>query len=171
MNYKSIAKWGVMVFAVIAFAATNMTAQKIGHMNSQLVFTEMPATKSAKSSMEDFSKQLNSDYVAKEEKLQKKVADAEKRYAEGNMTPKELEAVRAEIQKQLGALEQDRQRFQQQLIEKEEKLMQPLVTKFTDAIKSVATENGYDFIIDSTALLYAEDADDVTDKVKAKLSM
>ncbi len=171
MNYKSIAKWGVMVFAVIAFAATNMTAQKIGHMNSQLVFTEMPATKSAKSSMEDFSKQLNSDYTAKEEKLQKKVADAEKRYSEGNMTPKELEAVRAEIQKQMAGLEQDRQRFQQQLIEKEEKEMQPLVEKFTNAIKAVATENGYDFIIDSSALLYAEDADDITDKVKAKLSM
>jgi len=172
MNYKLfIGKLGVLVFAFVCFSATNISAQKIGHLNSQEVFALMPQTISAKNSMEDYSKGLNSDFTDKEEKLKKKVQDAEKRYGEGNMTQNELETVRAEIQKQGAELEKVRGQFQEQLIGKEESLMQPLVDKFTQAIKDVASENGYSFILDSSALLYAEDAGDVTSLVKAKLGM
>lgn len=172
MNDKSfIGKWGVLMFAFVCFAATTVTAQKIGHMNSQAFFAEMPATISAKNSMEEYSKQLNDDFVNREKKLQEKVASAEKKYTEGNMTQNELETVRAEIQKQSTELEKTRSQFQTQLIEKEETLMKPLVEKFTKAIKEVAAENGYNFILDSAALLYADDTDDVTSLVKAKLGL
>lgn len=172
MNYKLfIGKLGVLVFAFVCFAATNINAQKIGHLNSQEVFAQMPQTVAAKNSMEDYSKQLNDDFVAKEEKLKKKVQDAEKRYSEGNMTQNELETVRAEIQKQGAELEKVRGQFQEQLIGKEESLMQPLVDKFTKAIKDVAAEKGYSFILDSTALLYSEDESDISSLVKAKLGM
>lgn len=172
MNHKPfIRKFGVLAFALFCFAATNVTAQKIGHMNSQFVFADMPKTKSAKTSMEDYSKNLNSDFTAKETKLQKKVQEAEKKYSEGNMNQNELEAIRADIQKQGAALEETRQKFQTQLLEKEESLMQPLIDEFTNAIKTAAQENGYSFIIDSSALLYADDSADVTDLVKAKLGM
>jgi len=172
MNNKPfIRKFGVLVFALFCFAVSNVTAQKIGHMNSQLIFAEMPKTVSAKTSMEDYSKQLNSDFTSKEEKLQRKVQEAEKKYSEGNMTQNELETVRADIQKQGSALEETRQKFQTQLLEKENSLMQPLIDEFTNAIKSVAQENGYNFIIDSSALLYAEDSADVSGFVKSKLGM
>jgi len=51
-------------------------------------------------------------------------------------------------------------------------LTQPLYDKLGSAIDQVVTEGGYDYIFDITSLLYfADDADDITDKVKAKLGM
>lgn len=172
MNYKSlIAKWGLLMFALVCFAATNVTAQKIGHMNSQLVFSDMPKTKAAKSQLESYSKQLESDFKDKEEKLGKKIQAGEADYAAGNMTQNQLQSLQAEIQKQGAELEQTRQKLAAQLIEREEKLMQPLVETFTSAIETVAKANGYNYILDSSAILYAEDAEDVTALVKAQLGM
>ncbi len=172
MNYKSlIGKWGVLMFALICFAAGNVNAQKIGHMNSQFVFSEMPKTKAAQSNLEGYSKQLESDFKAKEEVLGKKIQDGETRYAAGNMTQNELQSLQAEIQKQGAELEKTRQKLGQQLMEKEAKLLEPLRSEFVAAIEAVAKENGYNLIIDSAAILYAEDADDVTALVKAKLGI
>ncbi len=172
MNYKSlITKWGVLVFALICFAASDITAQKIGHMNSGVVFAEMPKTKAAKSQLENYTKQLESDFKSREEQLAKKIESAEKKYTSGEMTQNELQNVQAEIQKQGAELEKTRQQMMQKLVEREENLMEPLVTSLNEAIEAVAKENGYNFIIDSSALLYAEDAEDVTALVKAKLGM
>jgi len=172
MNYKSlIGKWGVLMFALVCFAATTVNAQKIGHMNSQFIFSEMPKTKAAQSNLESYSKQLEGDFKKKEDVLAKKIQDGEARYAAGNMTQNELQSLQAEIQKQGAELEKTRQQLGQQLMEKEAKLLEPLRDEFVAAIEAVAKANGYNLIIDSAAILYAEDADDVTALVKAKLGM
>ena len=165
MNY--IQKLSVLTFSILCLAAVGATAQ-IGHINSQVVFAEMSAAKTAQSQLEAHSKQLNDNLVAQETKLQQKIEDGRKRAA--NMTANEIKALETEIQNEAVAIDKTRQEYQQKVFEKENELMQPLINKFQSSIESVAKENGYKFILDSSALLYADDANDVTTKVKAKLN-
>lgn len=165
MNY--IQKLGVLTFAVLCFAAVGATAQ-IGHINSQVVFADMPATQSAKSQLEAHSKQLGEDLTAKETKLQQKVESARK--TAGDMTANQIKTLETEIQNEAMAIDKTRQEYQQKVYEKENELMKPLVDKFQSSIESVAKANGYKFILDSSALLYADPNADITTKVKSKLN-
>ncbi len=170
MNLKSIIKSGLLLLAFVCLATVNADAQqKIGHTNSQILFADMPATKAAKSQLEDYSKQLNDQYTAKEKTLQQKLADAQKKANE--LTPNQIKELETDFQKQGLELEKTRQTLEQDLLKKEQELMEPLTKKFTDAIAAVAKENGYSYIIDSTALLHGVDSDDVTSLIKTKLGM
>lgn len=170
INLKSIIKSGLLLFAFVCLATVNADAQqKIGHTNSQALFAEMPSTKAAQSELADFSKQLNDQYTNKEKVLQQELADAQKQA--GDLTPNQLKELEAKFQQKGLDLEKTRREFETKLLEKEKVLMEPLSTKFTDAIAAVAKENGYSYIVDSTALLHALDSDDVTALIKTKLGM
>jgi len=170
MNFKSIIKSAVLLLAFVCLATIDADAQqKIGHTNSQLLFSEMPATQNAQSQLADYSKQLNQQYEAKEKALQQKVEGIQKTIS--TLTPNEIKLKEEEVQKEALALEQTRRGFEADIVKKEQELMRPLTEKFAKAIEEVAKENGYNYIIDSTALLHSMDANDVTSLIKAKLSM
>ena len=61
--------------------------------------------------------------------------------------------------------------MQQKLLEKEQELLQPILDRVNNAIQSVAEEKGYTYIFDlsSGAILYADEAADVSAEVKARL--
>lgn len=170
MNFKSIIKCAVLLLAFVCLATINVDAQqKIGHTNSQLLFSEMPATKNAQSQLKDYSEQLNKQYDAKEKALQQKVEQI-KKIIDG-LTPNEIKLKEEEVQKEALELEKTRRGFEADIVKKEQELMRPLTEKFAKVIEEVAKENGYSYIIDSTALLHGMDSNDVTSLIKAKLGM
>ena len=69
------------------------------------------------------------------------------------------------------AIGQYEQTMQQQLLEKQQTLLQPILDQVNEAIKQVAKDNGYTMIFDSAVLLYADEAQDVGTLVKAKLGI
>ena len=140
MNY--IQKLSVLAFAFICFAANSATAQ-VGHINSQLVFAEMSMTKSAQSQLEAESKRLSEELANREKALQQKIEAARGRAA--SMTANEIKALEAEVQKEVAGIDTDSKKYQLDLINKEQELLQPAVDKFQGAIESVAKENGYKF--------------------------
>jgi outer membrane protein len=56
---------------------------------------------------------------------------------------------------------------------KKQELLKPLVDKINAAIEEVAKEGGYTYVFDSSVgvLLYAKDSEDLSDKVKVKLKI
>ena len=61
--------------------------------------------------------------------------------------------------------------LEKQYAKRELELLQPLEKKFNDAVKQVADENGYTYILETATLLHARPEDNITDRVKAKLGM
>ena len=172
MNYKSLIAASALVFAVLCFSVSSVSAQKYGHMNFEQVLSEMPETKSARSSLEEYNATLEADFKKMQDKLRAKVEAAEKEYATGNMSEAIRQQKIGEIQKQEAALQEKIQAFQQQFAKRQTELTQPLFDKLGEAIDQVVVEGGYDYIFDTTALLYiADNADDITAKVKAKLGI
>jgi len=160
-----------MAVALVFAAATGVDAQKVGHMSSQAVFLEMSETQSAQKNLEDYRKQLSSQIEGRQKALQQKMQTGSADAQAGKLTPIQIKALEDEIQKEGAAIEKTAMELEQQYAKRELELLQPLEQKFNAAVKQVADENGYTYIMETATLLHASPADNITDKVKSKLGM
>ena len=158
-----------MLIVVALFNFNTATAQKIGHLSAEQIILEMPAYKSANSQLEALGQQLQKQLVDQENKIRTKVADAEANAS--NMTPVQIQTLQAELQKDQESLISNERKFKEDLYKKEQELTAPIYEKIKAAIKSVAEENGYKYVMESSSMLFAVDSDDITQLVKRKLGM
>ena len=148
-------------------------AQKIGYVNSGLLVNELPEMKALQSELEAFQTQLKKKgegEVAKFQLKEKEAVDLKKR---GEMTPKMEETAMAELQKMQEDIYAMGADMEKQLADKQNEGMAPILEKVNNAIKAVADEGGYTYILDTQAgvILYADENADVTALVKTKLSL
>ena len=89
------------------------------------------------------------------------------------MSPVEQEEEGKKLELRKNKIGEFEQEMQQQLKEKNEELMTPLVDVVNQAIKDVATEGSYQMIFDQSTgiILFADENVDVSSQVKAKLGM
>ena len=154
------------------FITTSVSAQKFGYMNSQLILSEMPAVKMANSNLENFQKQLQKKGQAMYNSLKAKYTKLSEQEQSGQIAPVELEQQSALLKQEETKIYEFEQKMQQDVAEKRQTLLQPIYDKVNTATKTVAEENGYQYIFDISVggiLLYAEETLDVTAQVKAKL--
>ena len=159
----------------IAFAAMTVSvqAQKFGYINSQELIGQLAEVKEANAKIETLKKQLQKKGQDMITALQTKYTDLQKKQTDGLLSPKEVEtqaALLKEEEVQLGTFEQS---SQQKIYEKSEELLSPIQNKINNAIKEVATDNGYTYIFDTSMglVLYADPGTDVTSLVKTKLGL
>lgn len=167
-----IMKTGILAAVLLMFAGT-VQAQKFGYVNSALVLSEMPEMKQLQSSLEAFQKVKQKEGEAKMQAFEQKRASAAQKKERGDMTPKEEQEVMAELQTLQEELYQFSSTAEQEVAEKQQKDMEPILTKVNDAINAVAEEGEYQYIFDaqSGVILYADETSDVTEKVMAKLGI
>ena len=165
-------KMGGLMFAFL-FVFGTAQAQKFGYVNSGEILTQMPAVKQMQSNLEGFKTQLEkkAEQMIKDfqTKQQKAAADEQA----GVLSPAMKESLLKELQTKEQEIIKFQQDSQQQLAEKEQTLLQPILDKVNTAINDVATQDGYQFIFDlqSGVLLYYKAEADVTAKVKSKLGI
>jgi len=73
-----------------------------------------------------------------------------------------------DLEKRIGEFEVS---SQQSLVSKKQELYAPIYKAAEDAVKAVAEENGYTYILDSANLLYAPDGQDIMGLVKTKMGI
>lgn len=161
---------------IAAFAISNnamaQNTYKFGHIDSNELLSIMPERESAKSALENHAKQL-------EETLTVMQAEFEKKYNEYVTTADSLSPlIRQTKEAELGELQQRIQAFQQQaqqeLSQKENELLAPIIEKARKAIDDVASENGYLYVFDTGSgmiLHHSEDSENILPLVKAKLGI
>ena len=166
---KRILKISCFLIAMLGVMSA-VQAQKFGYVNSNAILAEMPEVKQFESNLEALQKQLQKKGQGMLEQLQKDYAVVQQKIERGELSRVQQE----EEAKKLQAREQEIAKFEQdmvnQLQEKRNKELQPIVDKVNQAIKDVATENNFQFIFDQGILLYADQAQDVSGLVKAKLN-
>lgn len=162
-----------LVIAALMVTATMAQAQKFGYINSQALLAEMPEVKQAEANLDALKKQLQKKGQQMLTSLEAKYKELQRKEAQGELSPKQLEGeaqtIKAEEVK-IGQFEQD---MQKQLLTKQEELMKPVIDRINNAIQSVAKEGSYTYIFDAVGgfILYADESQDVTSLVKAKLGM
>ena len=131
----------------------------------------MPEVAPADQKLEEYAGSLDGLYAGMLQEYQTKVLDYENNV--GKWTP-DVEEVKI---KELQDLEKRITEFQQsspeKLNKKREELYAPILEKADKAIKEVATAEGYTYIFDASAgaLLFAEESENILDKVRVKLGI
>ncbi len=152
---------------------TQVQAQKFGYLNSALLLSEMPEVKVMRSNLEGFRTQLEKKGKQMVEDFQRKQRDAAAKEERGELSPVQRENLLKELQAKEQEILKYQSESQQKLAEKEQELLQPILDKVNKAIQEVAKEHGFQFIFDASTgiLLYADESQDVSSLVKAKLGI
>jgi outer membrane protein len=156
--------------------ALTANAQKFGYLNSAEILSNMTEVKQADASMETLQKQLQKKGQQMVQAYQAKLQDLQKKEQAGELSPQQIETEAANLKKEEEKIGKFQRDMEQQILEKRNTLLQPIFDKVNVAIKDVAKENGYNYIFDrnaqaGSAILYADETQDVTALVKTKLGL
>lgn len=157
-----------ILFTVTAYAQTS-----IAFINSATVMEQLPEAQDAQKQIDALAQQWQAELNQMANDMQKKVEDYDKRKL--IMSDKR----RAEVEKELQDLDKKIVDFRNQkfgtsgeMFTKQNELMKPIQEKIFKAVKDVADEESYDYVVDrssSTLLLFANAKHDLTQKVISKL--
>ena len=158
-----------ILFGVLSIA----TAQKIGYINTETILNKIPSYKTAQGQLE----RLSQDYQKEVEAGYQKIDELYKAYqADKVLLTEDMKKRREEeiINKEQAVKEMQRKYFGQDgtLAKKSEELLKPLQDKVANAVKEVATDDGYGFIIDianNPSVVFTNPRYDISDKVIGKL--
>ncbi|MCP3928337.1 MAG: OmpH family outer membrane protein [Bacteroidetes bacterium] len=169
---KSIIKTGILLIAIFSFAST-VQAQKFGYVNSAAILAELPEVKQADANLEALQKQLQKKGQGMVELLQKDYVAIQQKIERGELSPKQQEEEGKKLETRQQEIQKFDQKMQQSIMTKREELLKPILDRVNTAIQDVAKEDGFQFIFDYSAgiILYAEESQDVSTKVKAKLGI
>lgn len=162
----------VKSIAIVALTLGSVTfakAQKIAHISLDSLITLMPESKVAQDVAQKYLKELETQVATMETELQTKYADYMKNRE--TYSPIVAAAKEQELQDLNKRIEDFKGQAQQDYQRKYGELSKPIYDKAKKAIESVAKENSYKYVLDTSAgnVLYTEAADDITTLVKKKL--
>lgn len=162
-------KLSVLFAAVMMFVTVGtVSAQKVASMDYEAVLSAMPETKKMTTDLDTFSKTKSDELNKQAEAFQKEVQQFQAELAK--LTEAQRNAKEAELQKKQQNLQQLQQTAQKDLATKRDTAVKPIIEKLNNAVEKVAKANGFDFIIDSTALIYKA-GPDATALVKKELGL
>jgi len=152
-----------ILFVLICFFVSNFTtlsAQNFGYVDTQKIINLIPEVKEANSNIETFRNQLQKRGQEMMQALQQKYQDLEKREAQGEISPKQLDAEVLKLKEEENKILLFEQDSQQKIVKKSEDLLTPIRDNIQKAINEVASEKSFDYIFDFSTgfVLYAVDA-------------
>ena len=164
----------IAILIVVVALSTTVTAQKgakIGHINSNDLLSAMPERTKVQKELEEYAGQLKVTLDAMRKEYETKVGEFQAK--QDVMTDIIKETKIREITDLEKRITEFQQTAEADLQKKEQALLQPIIDKAKTAIKDVAKENGYTYILDSSVgvLLYSVEGDDILPKVKTKLEI
>ncbi|MFN4233603.1 MAG: OmpH family outer membrane protein [Bacteroidia bacterium] len=166
---KSLIKKSFVV--AFAFLTTSLFAQKFGYVDSNELMLGMPERKKAEADLQAYAQQLQQQLQAMSAEFEAKVAEYQQKESSY------IESVKKAKLKEITDLETRIKEFQMtaqdDLKNKEEELLKPMVEKIKKTIADFAKENKYSYIFDSAAgtLLYMPESDNLGPQIKKKLGI
>ena len=147
------------------------TSPKIGWIESAELLQSMPEKAKADSEIAKYQKDFQSQIEIMMKEYQTKVQNYQSN--EKTMTEAMKEVKGKEIQDLQTRIESIQQSAQEKIQQKKQDVYAPVLDKADKAIKAVAKEHNYDYIIDKSggALLYGKDGDNILALAKAKLGI
>lgn len=161
-----------IIIALLALPVAIFAQDKLGHINSQEIISQMPERAKIEATIDTLQGQWENELTRMKEEYSGKI----KEYQDKQATMSE--SIRQARISELSEMEQRIGTFQQQayqdLQKKQQELIAPIIDKVKKAIDQVGTENGYTYIFDmgSQVILYkSPKSNDITPLVKKKLAL
>ncbi len=167
-------KYIAILLTAITFSTTNVLAQKFGHVNSQVLLDTLPQTAVAQAELEKLNKEFEEALTQQKAELDALVLEIQELQ---NQQPPVSEFV---LNSKISKYQSDEQRLnetyqaaQQELSNREQALLAPIIEEAREAIMAVGKENGFTYIFDlqNGGIIYDGGGEDVTPLVLAKLGL
>lgn len=160
--------------AMMLWAAAAFGQQKIGFVNSNKIFKELPEAREAQQKLEALAKPIQDEIEKREKAIQDKLEEYKKKEALMN------DAAKRAAQQEIYDMDQKLREYKLEklgsdgeLARQQEKILTPIKEKILKAIERIAKELKYSFVFDQTetipVLLYGEPSADLTFKVIDRL--
>jgi outer membrane protein len=161
----------IVVLIAVAATANAQKSSKIGHIDFGKLLEQMPGQDTVKVVMEKYVQSLQGELQTMQSELEMKGTDYQKHAAPMSSIIKATKE--KEITDLQGRIEAFQQSAQQDLSAKQTELITPFVNKAKQAIKDVAKEGGFAYIMNAVEdiLLYSDGGEDVMPTVKKKLGI
>ncbi len=162
----------LLLGALMAFGILSASAQqKIGYISLDELMSVMPEAKTINADLVEYQNSLGEMGKNLETEFEKK----RDQYFKDSLTltPTMKEIRRDELQKMIARLQGYDQEAQEKVNQYAQTKIAPVQAKALDAIKTVAKEKGYGYVIDNTSnsLLVMPTGDDLLPFVKTKLGI
>ncbi|MCZ2356360.1 MAG: OmpH family outer membrane protein [Bacteroidia bacterium] len=165
--------------AVYCYALSSLFAQspKIAYTNIEYILTFMPEAKQMQQQLDVFEKKLSEQLSVKQSYAQGKLEEYYKLVEEKKLTHEQDEARKKELLKLEDEIKKFTSDSEAQLLTKKEELLKPIIDKLQTAINTVAKEDGYTIVLNSSNstgvsnILYAPESDNITEKIIKKLGL
>ncbi|PSQ76090.1 MAG: hypothetical protein BRD35_07015 [Bacteroidetes bacterium QH_7_62_13] len=174
-------RWGRLL-AVFVLAGggllsggTAFAQQKIGYVDTEYVLNQMPEYSTVQQRLDKLEKQWRTEIQGQEEKVQKLEQEFQAR--ELLYTEQERKQKQQAIRRARKRVEELRQKYfgpDGELYSRQEELMRPLQERILKAAETVATTEGYDYIVDKKGevlFLYAREEHDLSNQVLRELGI
>ncbi|GLY60035.1 MULTISPECIES: molecular chaperone Skp [Pectobacterium] len=144
----------------LAASASVQAADKIAVVNVSSIFQQLPQRETVGKQLENEFKGRASELQSMENDLQGKMQKLQRdgstmKASERSKMEKDVMAQREQFSTKAQAFEQDNRRRQTEERNK-------ILSRIQDAVKAVATKEGYDVVIDANAVAYVANAKDIT---------
>ena len=159
-----------LILMLMLCAPMAVFAQKFGKVNTQVVVQSLPDYAKAQGEMAALSKQKENEPNSMQDELTRKSQEYDK--AKRAMNPTKQKETEEELQGLGAKIQQAYQDAQKELSEKNNALLEPILTKVQNAITAVGKAGGYTSIFEigtSGVVFFGDNVKDVTEEVKAKV--
>lgn len=173
-------KLKIIVFTLLAtvglFGTTFAQNVKVGHANVDLIISLMPETQTMQTQLQTYQKKLAEQLKVKEEYAQAKYVEYLEKKENGG-TEADLKPLEEELVKLDGEIRAYTADSEQKLLAKRSTLMQPIVEKLQSNIETLATTDGYTYILNSvdgsgvSVVLHGPEQDNVTEKLATQMGL
>ena len=165
------------LFAVIAliigcsFASHAQNQVKIGYIDFNTLLAAMPGIDSVKINLQKYQKTLTDQMDAMKAEFESKYLDYQSQAS--SMSDLIKQTKEKELSDLQGRIDAFRETAQQDLQSKQQELVAPFIEKAKTAIKEVAKENKYTYVLNAMedVVIYKDETDNVMPLVKKKLGI
>ena len=161
----------VAVVMGLVMAGNSTNAQtKIGYISLQELIPSMPEYKKADTALNDYQTALGQNYSDMQREFYSKDSLLNSKDTL-KFTKAQMEIKRREITELYQRLQGWNQQAQQLYQQKQQDLISPIQKKAVEAIRAVAKEHGYTYVLNKETLIVSPPAEDMLPLVKAKLGL
>ena len=157
---------------VSSLAVSTVSAQKFGHINAAQLVESHPKVAAANLQLEAFRDSITAPFEVKAKAFQSKYQFYVQEMQAGTLSRVTAQTREQELQAEQEALGKEEQQIQFAILQRREKLLQPILADLDSIIDTIAKEGKYTMIFDKSAngvLLYALEGDDLTETVRARV--
>lgn len=164
----------VTLLAFMVLASLSISAQRFIYVDTDYILDKIPEYKKAQEELDAIAQQWKEEISKKYAEIDRLYKDFQaEQYLMDSETRKKKEDEIVEKEKAAKDFQKKKFGYKGELFEKRQELVKPIQDKVYEAIKTLAEERNYDFVLDKASngasILYANPKYDKSDEILKKL--